>query len=383
MSLSSSRPRVLIALNTAWNVVNFRAGLIRALVAQGYEVVAVAPRDAHADRLAALGARFVALPMDNGGTNPLRDLQLWWRFRRLLKAERPDVFLGYTVKPNVYGSLAAHSLRIPVVNNIAGLGAVFISQSPVTRLVRGLYRLALKRSAHVFFQNPDDQRLFIDGGLVGASITSLIPGSGIDLDRFVPVPDNGRPGDEMCFLLIARMLWDKGVGEYVDAARSLKRRYPKLRFALLGFLDVRNPAAIARQQVDAWVAEGVVEYWGTSDDVRPDIARADCVVLPSYREGTPRTLLEAAAMARPLVTTNAVGCREVVDDGVNGHLCEVRSAESLAVAMERLVCLSTGQRTAMGAAGRHKMVSQFDERWVIRAYMQAIASVSGAQSGHG
>lgn len=383
MNLSSSRPRVLIALNTAWNLVNFRAGLIRALVAQGFEVVAVAPRDAHADQLAALGARFVALPMDNGGTNPLRDLQLWWRFRRLLKAERPDVFLGYTVKPNVYGSLAAHSLRIPVVNNIAGLGAVFISQSPVTRLVRGLYRLALKRSAHVFFQNPDDQRLFIDGGLVDAAVTSLVPGSGIDLDRFVPAPDNGRPGDEMCFLLIARMLWDKGVGEYVEAARILKQRYPKLRFALLGFLDVRNPAAISREQVDAWVAEGVVEYWGTSDDVRPDIARADCVVLPSYREGTPRTLLEAAAMARPLVTTDAVGCREVVDDGINGYLCEVRSAGSLATAMERLVCLSPGQRTAMGAAGRHKMVSLFDERLVIRAYLQAIASVPGMQAGPG
>jgi glycosyltransferase involved in cell wall biosynthesis len=382
MSLSSSRPRVLIALNTAWNLVNFRAGLIRALVAQGFEVVAVAPRDAHADQLAALGARFVALPMDNGGTNPLRDLQLWWRFRRLLKAERPDVLLGYTVKPNVYGSLAAHSLRIPVVNNIAGLGAVFISQSLVTRLVRGLYRVALKRSAHVFFQNPDDQCLFVDGGLVNGAITSLIPGSGIDLHRFVPAPDNGRPGDEMCFLLIARMLWDKGVGEYVEAARSLKQRHPQLRFALLGFLDVQNPAAISREQVDAWVAEGVVEYWGTSDDVRPDIARADCVVLPSYREGTPRTLLEAAAMARPLVTTDAVGCREVVDDGVNGFLCEVRSADSLAEGMEKVVRLSPAQRSGMGVAGRNKMVSEFDEQKVIRAYMQTIESTLAARTVH-
>lgn len=382
MNPSSSRPRVLIALNTAWNLVNFRAGLIRALVAQGFEVVAVAPRDAHADRLEALGARFVALPMDNGGTNPVRDLQLWWRFRRLLTAERPDVFLGYTVKPNVYGSLAAHSLRIPVVNNIAGLGAVFISQSLVTRVVRGLYRLALRRSAHVFFQNPDDQRLFVDGGLVDGAVTSLIPGSGIDLDRFAPAPDNGRPGEAMCFLLIARMLWDKGVGEYVEAARRLKQRHPALRFALLGFLDVQNPAAISREQVDAWVAEGVVEYWGTSDDVRPDIARADCVVLPSYREGTPRTLLEAAAMARPLVTTDAVGCREVVDDGVNGHLCEVRSAESLAAAMERMVRLSPGQRAAMGREGRHKMARQFDERLVVHAYLQAIASVTRPRTGH-
>lgn len=375
MNRSSSRPRVLIALNTAWNLVNFRAGLIRALVEQGYEVVAVAPRDEHAGRLAALGARYVELPMDNGGTNPLRDLRLWWRFRQLFKAERPDVYLGYTVKPNVYGSLAAQSLGIPVVNNIAGLGAVFISQSVVTRIVRGLYRWALKRSSHVFFQNPDDQRLFVDGGLVDRSVTSLLPGSGIDLVRFAPAPDNGRPGGEMCFLLIARMLWDKGVGEYVEAARQLKQRHPGLRFALLGFLDVRNPAAIPREQVDAWVAEGVVEYWGTSEDVRPEIARADCVVLPSYREGTPRTLLEAAAMARPLVTTDAVGCREVVDDGVNGYLCEVRSAPSLAGAMARMAGLGPAERAAMGEAGRARMARQFDERLVVEAYLKAVRSL--------
>jgi glycosyltransferase involved in cell wall biosynthesis len=380
MSPSSSRPRVLIALNTAWNLVNFRAGLIRALVAQGYEVVAVAPRDAHADRLAALGARYVELHMDNGGTNPVRDLKLWWRFRQLLRNERPDVYLGYTVKPNVYGSLAAHSLRIPVVNNIAGLGAVFISQSLVTTVVRRLYRLALKRSAHVFFQNPDDQRLFIEGGMVNRSVTSLLPGSGIDLSRFSPAPDNGRAGGEMCFLLIARMLWDKGVGEYVEAARGLKQRHPGVRCALLGFLDVRNPAAIPREQVDAWVAEGVVEYWGTSEDVRPEIARADCVVLPSYREGTPRTLLEAAAMARPLITTDAVGCREVVDDGVNGYLCEVRSAASLADAMERMVDQDAAARTAMGQAGRDKMARQFDERLVVEAYLAIVAHVASLRS---
>jgi glycosyltransferase involved in cell wall biosynthesis len=375
MSPSSSRPRVLIALNTAWNLVNFRAGLIRALVEQGYEVVAVAPRDAHAVRLAALGARYVELPMDNGGTNPLRDLWLWWRFRQLFKAERPDVYLGYTVKPNVYGSLAAHSLGIPVVNNIAGLGAVFISQSLVTSVVRRLYRLALKRSAHVFFQNPDDQRLFIEGGMVSRSVTSLLPGSGIDLARFSPAPDNGRAGGEMCFLLIARMLWDKGVGEYVEAARRLKQRHPGVRCALLGFLDVRNPAAISREQVDAWVAEGVVEYWGTSEDVRPEIARSDCVVLPSYREGTPRTLLEAAAMARPLVTTDAVGCREVVDDGVNGYLCEVRSADSLGDAMERMVLMSAGQRASLGFSGRQKMEEEFDEQKVINFYLDVLSRV--------
>ena len=372
MTPSCSKPRVVIALNTAWNLVNFRAGLIRALVDHGYEVVAVAPRDDHADRLEALGARYVELPMDNGGTNPVRDLWLWWRFRQMLKAERPDVYLGYTVKPNVYGSLAAHSLRIPVVNNIAGLGAVFISQSLVTTVVRRLYRLALKRSAHVFFQNPDDHRLFIEGGMVDRSVTSLLPGSGIDLSRFSPAPHNGREGGAMCFLLIARMLWDKGVGEYVEAARQVRQTHPHIRFALLGFLDVENPAAISSGQMQTWVDEGCVEYWGSSEDVRNEIARADCVVLPSYREGTPRTLLEAAAMGKPLVATDAVGCREVVDDGVNGYLCEVRNAESLAMAMTKLAELPQADRLRMGMASRQKVERQFDEQKVIAAYLQVL-----------
>lgn len=421
--------RVMIALNLAWNLVNFRAGLIRALVAEGYEVVAVAPPDEYAPQLAALGCRFVPLPMDNQGTHPGRDLLLLWRFVRLLRRERPAVYLGYTVKPNVYGSLAAHALGIPVVNNIAGLGAVFIRDSLVTRVVRGLYRLALGRSRRVFFQNDEDLRLFVEGGLVRPEVTGRVPGSGIDLGRFAPVPlpgGRGRgnpalstktslspgpspacgrgeitgaglsptaslspdPSDEaptlrypasgrgeVRFLLIARMLWDKGVGEYVAAARMVKRRCPEVEFGLLGFLDVKNPAAISREQMEEWVAEGVVTYLGVSDDVREQIAQADCVVLPSYREGTPRTLLEAAAMARPLVATDAVGCREVVEDGVNGYLCRVKDAGDLAQKMERMIALSHDERTAMGRRGREKVEREFDERLVIEAYLRVVREI--------
>jgi glycosyltransferase involved in cell wall biosynthesis len=367
--------KIVICLNTAWNLVNFRAGLIRALVKAGHEVLAIAPDDKYAAGLKALGCRFVPIYMKNGGTNPVQDTLLIWRFFRLFSNERPDVYLGYTVKPNVYGSFAAHMLRIPVINNIAGLGAVFIKEGWLLRVVRWLYRLALTRSVKVFFQNPDDRDLFIDGGMVRAQVAELLPGSGIDLHHFNLLSKPGGGGPKFRFLLIARMLRDKGVGEYVEAARLLRQRWPLAEFCLLGFVDVQNPAAISRAEMDVWVAEGIVNYLGVSDDVRTQLATADCVVLPSYREGTPRTLLEAAAMALPIITTDAVGCREVVDDGVNGYLCRVRDAGDLAAKMEQMLSLSPEQRSEMGQRGHAKMVAEFDEEIVIKKYLAAIEEV--------
>jgi glycosyltransferase involved in cell wall biosynthesis len=367
--------KILICLNAAWNLVNFRAGLIRSLVAEGYEVVAVAPPDDYAPRLKDLGCRYVPLPMDNKGTHPGRDLQLLWRFLLLLRRERPDVFLGYTVKPNVYGSLAAHALGIPVVNNIAGLGTGFMRGGWLTHMVRLLYRVAFARSRRVFFQNDDDRRAFVDAGLVHPGQADRLPGSGIDLQAFsqTPLPPVGRG---FRFLLIARMLWDKGVGEYVEAARVVRQRFPDAEFCLLGFLDVQNPAAISRTQMDAWVAEGIVNYLGATDDVRPYIAAAACVVLPSYyREGVPRTLLEAAASGRPIVTTNAVGCREVVEDGVNGFLCRPRDVADLAEKLERMIALPPGSRVEMVRRGRAKMEREFDERIVIDRYLATIGEI--------
>ncbi len=371
--------KIVIALNTAWNLVNFRAGLIRALVAEGHEVVAVAPNDEYAPRLAELGCRFVALPMDNKGTHPGRDLLLWFRFLNLLRRERPDVFLGYTVKPNVYGSLAAHVLGIPVVNNIAGLGAVFIRDNWLTRLVRLLYKTSLSHSRHVFFQNDEDMRQFVDQGLVAKERVSRLPGSGIDLSTFSYAPMLPLEDRPFRFLLVARLLWDKGVGEYVEAARMVRRQYPTAKFQLLGFLDVKNPTAVSSAQMDEWVREGVVEYLGVADDVQPYLVATDCVVLPSYREGVPRSLLEAAAIGRPIVTTDAVGCHDAVDDGVNGLLCRVADAKDLADKLLCMIEMSPEERAQMGLAGRRKMELEFDEKIVINRYLRVIEEISSSQ----
>lgn len=365
--------RIIIATNTAWNLINFRSGLIRALVSQGHEVIAVAPIDKYARKLTALGCRYLPLPMDNNGTHPGRDLLLLWRYYRLMGSLRPNVFLGYTIKPNIYGSLASRLAGVATINNIAGLGIVFNNEGPLNQLVRKLYRIALARSHKVFFQNDEDKQFFVSNRLVSQAIADRLPGSGIDLKRFTPSPMPERP--VVRFLLIARMLWDKGVGEYVKAARMLKRRGVDAECCLLGFLDVQNPAAISKQQMDDWVQEGVIRYLGMSDDVREEIAQTHCIVLPSfYREGTPRTLLEAAAMARPIVTTDSVGCRNVVDDGVNGFLCQPKNPSDLAAKMALIVTMSSAERTSMGLRGREKVEREFDEQIVIRKYLEAVAS---------
>lgn len=366
--------RVIIALNTSWNLLNFRSGLIRALVSYGYDVIAVAPEDEYSPRLAALGCRFVPLPMDNNGTHPGRDFMLLFRFIQLVRKERPDVFLGYTVKPNIYGSLAAHLFSVPVINNVAGLGTVFMKGGWLNLLVRVLYRVALVGSHKVFFQNEDDLQLFVTGGLVDGALVCRLPGSGIDLKKFGPTPLPGRT--KIRFLLIARMLWDKGVGEYVAAARILKSRGLSAEVCLLGFLDVQNTAAISKTQIDEWVVEGEVRYLGVSDNVREEISQADCIVLPSfYPEGTPRALLEAAAMARPIITTDSVGCRDVVDDGVNGFLCRPRDASDLADKMALMITLPYERRVAMGMRGREKVEQEFDEKIVIDKYLESIEAV--------
>lgn len=370
---SSALARLLFVVNSAWNLVNFRSGLIQALVADGHEVLACAPADEWAPRLPGLGCRFLPMPMDAQGTHPLRDAALFIRLCSLIRQEEPDVLLAYTVKPNVYASLAAQWVGgVAVVNNIAGLGATFIQTSWVTRVVMGLYRLALARSHTVFFQNRDDRDLFQAQRLVQSSQAELLPGSGVDLQRHRPRPPRS-PDGRVRFLMVSRLLWDKGIGELVQAARLLKASRPHVQIELLGFLDVQNPSAIQRADVQGWEAEGVLHYLGASDDPRPYMAASDCVVLPSYREGTPRSLLEAAAMGKPVITTDVPGCRTVVDDGITGRLCRARDAVDLADKIAEMADAGEDARVAMGRAGRLKMEREFDEHRVIEAYRHTIA----------
>jgi glycosyltransferase involved in cell wall biosynthesis len=367
-----TKPAVLLSVNTAWNAWNFRAGLIKAIQNQGYRVIVAAPVDRYAELLVQAGCDFIDLPMDSNGMHPGRDMRLLMRYVRLLRAQGPAVYLGYTIKPNIYGSIAAHMLGIPVINNIAGLGATFIEQGLVKQIACLLYRTALRKSTRVFFQNADDRQLFTGAGLARSEITELLPGSGIALSRYQP-PSDAEPGQAFRFLLVGRMLINKGVCEFAEAARIVRRMMPTVRFQLLGPVHDTNPNLVPMETIRTWEAEGLVEYLGATDDVRPYVAAADCVVLPSYREGVPRTLLEAAAMARPIIATDVPGCRDVVDHEINGLLCQVRDADALAAKMLAMVAMPIDTRRRMGVAGRKKVEREFDEALVIRKYLDAIA----------
>jgi glycosyltransferase involved in cell wall biosynthesis len=341
--------------------------------------VVIAPQDSAADkRMHELAVERIPIEVDRAGLNPLADLRLLMRYRTLLKRLRPAAYLSYTIKPNIYGSFAAASLGIPALPNVSGLGTAFIQGGGLQAVVTRLYRVGFARAPVVFFQNEEDRELFVSRRIVRSGQARLLPGSGVDLELFTPAL---VPAGPPIFLFIGRLLRDKGVTEFVEAARSLRRRYPDMRFQLLGGTDEGNPTAIRKSEIDSWVGEGVVEWLGTTDDVRPLIAGATAVVLPSYREGLPRSLLEAAAMARPLVAADVPGCREVVEDGVNGYLCAVRSIASLADAMLRLAHLPREQQLAMGEAGRRRVQERFSEAFVVRAYLDVLSSLDGATPG--
>ncbi|MBY6016091.1 glycosyltransferase family 4 protein [Qipengyuania gaetbuli] len=366
--------KIILTVNAAWNIWNFRRPLIDDLIGRGHKVFILAPHDESVTRLEELGCAHIPLAMSAKGLNPLEGALLFRRMRTVFRDIGPDAVLSFTIKNNLFGALAAKSLGIPFLPNVTGLGTAFLSGGLLERVAVALYRQAFRGLPVVFFQNEDDRDLFLRRRIVRAPQCRLLPGSGIDLKRFEPAPFPGEDSEPV-FLMIARLLRDKGVLEYVEAARIVKTVIPQARFQLLGATDAANRTAIGRDTVAAWEDEGLIEYLGATDDVRTKISAAHCVVLPSYREGAPRTLIEAAAMARPIITTEVPGCRAVVEDGVTGFSCQVRSATSLAETCLKFLELAATAQEQMGEAGRAKMERQYDQRFVVEAYRNATDAI--------
>ena len=365
--------KIAVSTNVAWNIYNFRYNLIKELKKEGYEIVLISTPDKYTEILKK-EFEFYPIYIDSKSTNPIKESLIYRSFYKALKETKPDILLTFTIKPNIYGTLAAKKLGIKTINNISGLGSLFLGGSISTKIGKLLYKKALSKTDKVFFQNRDDLELFLKENLVSKEKCDILPGSGVNLEKFKPVKIE-KKDNIFRFLLIARMLWDKGIGEYVEAAKILKQKYKNVEFLLLGAIGVDNPTAIPKEKIKEWEEKGLVRYLGTTDNVGQEIAKADCVVLPSYyREGVPRVLLEAAAMEKPIITTNNVGCKETVDNGINGFLCEVKNPKDLADKMEKMLNLSEKERIKMGKAGRKKMEREFDEKIIIRKYLQLIKS---------
>lgn len=366
------KPVVFLTSNTSWYLYNFRASTIQALRAQGNRVICLSPPDDFSQRLVdELGAEHIALPLDGKSTGAVQELRSLGFIWTVMRRYRPDFVFNFTVKMNIYCGLVCALQRIPFANNISGLGTAFIHDSWLFRRVRQVYGQVNRRALRLFFQNEEDLGVFQSKELLGDTPYTLLPGSGVDLQRFqasrLPV------GGPFTFIMIARLLGDKGVREYAEACRLLKAEGLDVRCLLVGPLGVSNRTAISEEEVRHWQAEGIVEYLGATDDVRPLIEQAHVLVLPSYREGMPRTVLEAAAMGRPAIVTDVPGCRHAIKPGVTGWLCDVRSAESLAEQMRRVVGMDAGELQRAGDAARRRMEKQFSEERVVQAYLDCLS----------
>jgi len=375
-SVRAMSMRVCVFANSARYIWNFRINLMRALRASGHDVIVISPLGPEVTLIEEMGFRHIGLSLAPKGTNPIKEVQTIRALRRLLIDESVDVVLSSTPKGNLYTAIANLGSRRHQIANVSGLGSAYLRRDWLSLIVDSLYRLTFSRINHVLFENPTDYDEFIRRGWVREDCTSIIPGLGVDLTRFSPQPwpMNDEDGS-VRFLMIARLIGDKGVREYVTAARHVCAICPQARFELLGDSSADNPTCIQPKELASWKARGYVTHHEHVDDVRQFIAQSHCVVLPSYREGMSRTLLEGGAMGRPLIASDVPGCREAIEVGINGYLCDARSASSLADVMERFIRLEPTQRKAMGKASRQKIAAEFDERKVIQHYVSLLAKL--------
>lgn len=369
--------KVLLFANTDWYLYNFRSNLAQDLRQQGNTVILLSPAGEYTRRLEAQGFRCLDFPLSRRGMNPLAELQSLARLIRLYRREKPDLVQHFTIKCVLYGTLAARLARIDaVVNSITGLGYVFLPGGPSRRVLRFFVRLwyrAILHDSQVIFENDDDRQAFLRNGFILPNDGHLIPGVGVDTLRFAPTP---FPPGKPVVLLASRLLWDKGIGEFVEAARKLHHIGVAARFALAGRVDPGNPASISDSQIKAWTEEGLVEWWGWIEDMPATLAKASIVCLPSYREGLPTVLVEAASCGRPVIASNVPGCRLAVRDGVNGFLVPARDAGSLSGALQKLIT-NPALCSEMGTAGRRMVEETFSSKIVLAqisvVYQKALA----------
>lgn len=366
--------KIIISINTTWNIYNFRKGILEALISKGHEVIALATTDVFTANLEAMGVKCIPIKINPKGINPISDLNLLRNYYKVFKAVKPDAILNYTIKPNIYGTMAAGLLKIPTINNISGLGTVFIKSNILTLISKWLYKRALKFSNHVYFQNKADRQLFLNDNLINISKSSVIPGSGVDIKKFKSkkYKNTGKR-----FLFVGRLLRDKGIIEYLEVAIMLSKEQPHLEFLIVGEIDSNNKTAISQSDLDFYLKQSPhIKHLGNSNNIVDILNEIDVMILPSYREGLSKSLLEAAAMSIPIVTTNVPGCKDVVTENYNGFLCAPNDKVSLLNAMNKMIKLKPCKRHQMGLNGRDLVVRKFKEEFVVSEYLNKINQIT-------
>lgn len=366
--------KILFSSNIAWSIYNFRTKLLKCLQQNGHQIYTVAKKDQYVKFLEGEGFIFSHIDINNNSTNPLEDIKLVRNYIKLYKEIAPDIILHNAIKPNIYGTIAAKYLGIPVINNISGLGTLFIKKSISTVIAKRLYKFSQHKADKVFFQNSDDLNLFINNRLVKKEVTQLIPGSGVDTKYFVPKVNKLR-NIPFKFLFVARLIADKGIREYIDAIKILKKKYNDIEFTILGSIYEANTTAITNEELEDWQKDLGIIHISHSDHVKEIMNEVDCLVLPSYREGLSKVLIEASSLSIPIITTDVPGCRDVVIDGYNGFLCKVKDANDLAIKMEKMYLLDQEDLITLGLNARKRAINVFDIDIINGIYQNAIDKI--------
>lgn len=363
--------KVAIILNSAWQGYNFRLNLARELKNLNYDVYFFTVEDGDYSERLKNEFSFYQVDFNAKSINPIEDLRVCFKLFKTLKKIKPDVVLNFTIKPNIYGAIVSRLLKIPSINNITGLGTVFIKKSLITRLVKLLYRVSISCSSFTFFQNADDQQFFLEKNLVTTNKSYILPGSGVDTKKFAP--QGKKNWSTFRFLMVARLIRDKGIYEFIEAAKLMKD--DTVEFWILGERGVLNKTAIGSDEITNLSKQKVVNLYDKTDDVKSFLDNVDCVVLPSYREGSPRSIMEASSVELPVIVSDVPGCRQVVDDNITGLYCKVRDSQDLMSKMKIMMKMSINDRKKMGQMGRKKMVKNYDESIVIENYKQKIIEI--------
>jgi glycosyltransferase involved in cell wall biosynthesis len=366
---------ISVISNSAWTIYNFRRGLINALQNYGFKVIVFTQSDAYSEKLRDEGIEVVDVNIEGQGRNPLNDLMLIIKFYKLFKKHKIDVSLNFTIKPVIYATVASNFSTVKVINNIAGLGNLFTDENWTTKIASMLYSYSQPKAKYVYFQNSEDKEMFLNRGFVNQNQIKSLPGSGINTNKFTySFVEKAEP---FIFLMQGRLLKDKGVEEYFEVAKQMKSKYgERVEFQILGLLNYNNPTSIKSNQMREWIDQGYINYLGRKDDVREVLQQVHCVVLPSYyREGVPRSLIEAAACGKVIITTNHPGCRDVVDADKNGYLVEPKNLTSLMQAVEKMFLLSKTDYKEMCLYSRNKAEKEFDEKIITDIYIQSINEI--------